>query len=71
MTIISNYSSAFEMPPIIDLGGRKWASSQHLIDPEKNIQVAEVYSIWTAKPWMVLQASLANPYRSRYFFWVR
>ncbi|KAK4050568.1 hypothetical protein OIO90_005035 [Microbotryomycetes sp. JL221] len=70
ITIIDDYETPFEMPPLEDLGGREWAVAQNRIDPEKHIHVPDVYGIWTAKPWIVKKASDMNPYRSEYFFWV-
>lgn len=69
ITIVSNYESAFDMPPLEKLGGYEWALAQHKIDPENNVHVPDLYGVWTAKPWIVKQAKDANPYHSEYFFW--
>lgn len=42
ITIIGDYKSAFEMEPIQDLGGSDWATAQHAIDPEKDIQMPDL-----------------------------
>ncbi|KAK4052094.1 hypothetical protein OIV83_002388 [Microbotryomycetes sp. JL201] len=70
ITIIDDYETPFDMPPLEDLGGRDWAVAQNRIDPEKHIHVPDVYGIWTAKPWIVKNASDLDPYNSEYFFWV-
>ncbi|KAK4705888.1 hypothetical protein P7C70_g310, partial [Phenoliferia sp. Uapishka_3] len=70
ITIISNYETPFEMPPLVELGGRDWALAQHAIDPEFKVHVPDVYGVWTAKPWIVQQASEMDPYLSEFFFWV-
>ncbi|KAM0751823.1 hypothetical protein T439DRAFT_219924 [Meredithblackwellia eburnea MCA 4105] len=70
ITIISNYETPFEMEPLVNLGGRDWAISQHKIDPENHVHVPDVYGVWTAKPWIVRQATEMDPYLSEYFFWV-
>ena len=59
------------MEPLVNLGGRDWAIAQHAIDPEKHLHVPDVYGVWTAKPWIVQQAALLDPYLSEFFFWVR
>ncbi|BGP37220.1 hypothetical protein JCM10449v2_001125 [Rhodotorula kratochvilovae] len=71
LTLITTYSTPFDMPPVQDLGGHDWAVQQHKIDPEKHVHVPDVYGVWTAKPWMVKDASERNPYGSDYFFWAR
>jgi hypothetical protein len=71
LTLITNYTSPFEMPPLQNLGGHAWAEAQHKIDPEKHVHVPDVYGVWTAKPWIVANAAELNPYGSEYFFWVR
>lgn len=70
ITIISNFETPFDMPPLASRGGREWAVAQHAIDPEKHVHVPDVYGVWTAKPWIVKQAAELNPYDSEYFFWV-
>ncbi|GAA5974128.1 hypothetical protein JCM11641_003451 [Rhodosporidiobolus odoratus] len=70
ITLITTYSSPFEMPPLQALGGHAWAVTQHKIDPENHVHVPDVYGVWTAKPWIVRDAAEQNPYGSDYFFWV-
>ncbi|BGP13219.1 hypothetical protein JCM10213_005011 [Rhodosporidiobolus nylandii] len=70
LTLITDYSSPFEMPPLQSLGGHAWAVAQHKSDPEKHVHVPDVYGVWTAKPWIVRNAAERNPYGSDYFFWV-
>ncbi|GAA5863323.1 hypothetical protein JCM1840_007487 [Sporobolomyces johnsonii] len=70
LTLITDYSSPFEMPPLQALGGIAWAQKQFEMDPEPQWHVPEVYGVWTAKPWIVKDASERDPYRSEYFFWV-
>jgi hypothetical protein len=45
-------------------------SNQNAMDPEKSIHSEELYKIWNAKSWLVLQVAIWNPYKSKYFFWV-
>ncbi|GAA5823002.1 hypothetical protein JCM5353_007849 [Sporobolomyces roseus] len=70
MTLIADYSDPFEMPPLLALGGKSWAEKQYQIDPEQRWHVPDVYGVWTAKPWIVRDASDRNPFDSEYFFWV-
>ncbi|GJN87830.1 hypothetical protein Rhopal_000785-T1 [Rhodotorula paludigena] len=70
LTLVTEYSSPFDMPPLQDLGGHDWATAQHKIDPEKHVHVPDVYGVWTAKPWIVKNAADRDPYGSDYFFWV-
>ncbi|GAA6061179.1 hypothetical protein JCM10212_002392 [Sporobolomyces blumeae] len=70
ITIITDYSSPFEMPPLLALGGLEWAKEQYKVDPEQKVHVPEVYGVWTAKPWIVRDASERDPYDSEFFFWV-
>jgi len=70
ITIITEWETPFEMPPLENLGGRAWADNQHKIDPEQVWHVPDVYGIWTAKPWIVKHAKDLDPYHSEYFFWV-
>ncbi|GAA6015566.1 hypothetical protein JCM10207_008128 [Rhodosporidiobolus poonsookiae] len=70
ITLITKYTTPFEMPPLQELGGHAWAVAQHKIDPEKHVHVPDVYGVWTAKPWIVKNAAELNPYGSEYFFWV-
>ncbi|KAK4700855.1 hypothetical protein P7C70_g5387, partial [Phenoliferia sp. Uapishka_3] len=69
ITIISNFDDPFDMPPLVEIGGRNWALAQHALDPEAKIHVPELYGVWTAKPWMVKKATLLDPYLSEFFFW--
>jgi len=71
ITLITDFSSPFDMPPVQDLGGHDWAVQQHKMDPEQHVHVSDVYGVWTAKPWIVKDAAERNPYGSEYFFWVR
>jgi hypothetical protein len=68
--VISDYESAWDMPPNRELGGEAWGEAMNKIDPEQWLHVAGVYGPWTAKPWMVRFVKDMNPYNSRYFFWV-
>lgn len=68
--INSTYPTAFEMPPLENLGGEEWAIRQNKMDPENWMHVHEIYGIWTAKPWLVNEVAKANPYNSKYFMWV-
>ncbi|GAA5826182.1 hypothetical protein JCM11251_007197 [Rhodosporidiobolus azoricus] len=70
LTLVTTYTSPFEMPPNEALGGHAWAVAQHAIDPEKHVHVPDVYGVWTAKPWIVRDAAERDPYGSEYFFWV-
>ncbi|GAA6052622.1 hypothetical protein JCM3770_006407 [Rhodotorula araucariae] len=70
ITINSTYPTAFQMPPLEDLGGEEWAIRQNKMDPENFKHVHEIYGIWTAKPWLVKEVAKANPYHSKYFMWV-
>ncbi|GAA6047937.1 hypothetical protein JCM3770_006434 [Rhodotorula araucariae] len=70
LTLITAYSSPFEMPTVQDLGGRDWAVQQHKVDPERHVHVPDVYGVWTAKPWILKNAAERDPYGSEYFFWV-
>ncbi|GAA5887178.1 hypothetical protein JCM16303_002217 [Sporobolomyces ruberrimus] len=70
LTLIADYNDPFEMPPLLALGGKNWAQKQYEVDPEQRWHVPDVYGVWTAKPWMVRDASDRNPYDSEYFFWV-
>ncbi|KPV77035.1 uncharacterized protein RHOBADRAFT_42248 [Rhodotorula graminis WP1] len=70
ITLITEFSSPFDMPPVQDLGGHDWAVRQHKLDPEQHVHVPDVYGVWTAKPWIVKDAAARNPYGSEYFFWV-
>lgn len=71
LTLVTDFSSPFDMPPVQDLGGHEWAVQQHKMDPEQHVHVPDVYGVWTAKPWIVKDAAKRNPYGSDYFFWVR
>lgn len=70
MVLIADYSDPFEMPPLLALGGKSWAEKQYQLDPEQRWHVPDVYGVWTAKPWIVRDASDRNPFDSEYFFWV-
>ncbi|GAA5923897.1 uncharacterized protein JCM15063_005493 [Sporobolomyces koalae] len=70
LTLIADYNDPFEMPPLVALGGKDWAQKQYKLDPEQRWHVPDVYGVWTAKPWIVRDASERNPYDSEYFFWV-
>ncbi|GAA5976877.1 hypothetical protein JCM5350_007275 [Sporobolomyces pararoseus] len=70
LTLIADYTDPFEMPPLLALGGKNWAQKQYELDPEQRWHVPDVYGVWTAKPWIVRDASDRNPYDSEYFFWV-
>ncbi|GAA6029993.1 hypothetical protein JCM8097_009205 [Rhodosporidiobolus ruineniae] len=70
LTLVTDYTSPFDMPPLQNLGGHAWAEAQHKIDPEKHVHVPDVYGVWTAKPWIVRDATERDPYGSDYFFWV-
>ncbi|GAA6011354.1 hypothetical protein JCM11491_002755 [Sporobolomyces phaffii] len=70
LTLIADYNDPFEMPPLLALGGKTWAQKQYELDPEQRWHVPDVYGVWTAKPWIVRDASDRNPYDSEYFFWV-
>lgn len=70
LTLIADYNDPFEMPPLVALGGKNWANKQYELDPEQRWHVPDVYGVWTAKPWIVRDASDRNPYDSDYFFWV-
>ncbi|BGP03443.1 Proteophosphoglycan 5 [Rhodotorula toruloides ATCC 204091] len=70
ITINSTYPTAFQMPPLENLGGEEWAIRQNKMDPENWMHVHDIYGIWTAKPWLVNEVAKANPYDSKYFMWV-
>ena len=39
-------------------------------DPVHELHCPELFAIWTAKPWMMLEATKRNPFKSSYFLWV-
>jgi hypothetical protein len=71
ITVVAEFETASQMPPIQVLGGRTWEEQMNAIDDQKDIHVPGVYGPWTAKPWMLKHAAEKNFYGSKYFFWVR
>ncbi|KEI37271.1 uncharacterized protein L969DRAFT_19320 [Mixia osmundae IAM 14324] len=63
-------ASAFELPPIVKLGGLPWLEQQWLMDPEQRIHSKLMYAVWMSKAWFVEQVSRNNPYNSERFFWI-
>jgi len=43
ITIISDYETAYDMPPVLKLGGREWGKIMNSIDPEQYKHVDGVY----------------------------
>ena len=50
------------------LYGHKWIE-HHAMDPEKETNTPELYTIWAQKTFFVEQAITINPFQTEYFFW--
>ena len=58
----------WDIPPLAPLAN-EFKTSQHEMDPEKQIHSPELYAIWNAKSWMLLKTAEANVFKSKHFFW--
>ncbi|EJD40891.1 hypothetical protein AURDEDRAFT_39702, partial [Auricularia subglabra TFB-10046 SS5] len=69
----TTFASPFDIPPLTAVG-REGFEAQHALDREKRIHTAELYAIWSAKPYFLSAAAhtarAEGNRRYRLAFWV-